>query len=551
MRYLIRLISHSLVLVAMLGSFSAIALTQLQANVDRNPVLANESFVLEIVADDDVSRNAIDTSVLLKDFVVGQTRVSSSTQMVNFNTTRTTTWSTVLIARKPGSYTIPAFEAEGVRSKPIRLTVMAKQADSHEQRDVFIRSQLIPQRVYPGQAAVLETRLYLGVQLENGSLTTPESEQANFAQMGEDTDKVDIINNRRYQVITRRYAVTAEQAGELLIRPPMFRGQIVTSQRRSFFDNNRSRPVQVLDEDLTLEVMSIPQEADQPFIPAEYITLEEQSELPQQITVGEPITRKIALVATGVGEELLPAIPHQYSDQVNVYPDKVEVNTSYQGKSVIAQRLESVALIATLPGKLALPEIRVRYWDTRYHQAAEAVLPARTIEILPASHTPSESEPEPITASQLANSGSMPPFWQWLPAALTGLWLLTLMAWWLHVRQLKKHQTVMPSQLSRRPPSTSDRWQALNHAIDRYPEVDLSRPLSHWLQQEFSVQSLDGLTEWADAQAAKKIYQSLQAARFGQTDESVSAQDLRQALDNLRRSGKVQSKQQPAFRLYR
>ncbi len=76
--------------------------TEVQAVVDKNPAMADESITLRVIANGDADRNAFDPSPLLKDFVVGRTSVSSQTKMVNFSTSRTTTWSTTLIPRTEG-----------------------------------------------------------------------------------------------------------------------------------------------------------------------------------------------------------------------------------------------------------------------------------------------------------------------------------------------------------------------------------------------------------------------------------------------------------------
>ena len=109
----------------------------------KNPVIINESFILEVVADDDVDTNALDTSALMKDFIVGRTSVSTQTSMVNFKTSRTTKWTTVLIARKEGQYTIPALTIEGQQTAPIAIVVVAgNQAGQNQQQDLFITTDI-------------------------------------------------------------------------------------------------------------------------------------------------------------------------------------------------------------------------------------------------------------------------------------------------------------------------------------------------------------------------------------------------------------------------
>lgn len=82
--------------------------TEVTASVDKNPAMVDEAIILEVTANDVVDNNLFDPSVLLKDFVVGRTSVSTQTQIINFDMTRTTRWTTRLIPRKAGRFTIPA-----------------------------------------------------------------------------------------------------------------------------------------------------------------------------------------------------------------------------------------------------------------------------------------------------------------------------------------------------------------------------------------------------------------------------------------------------------
>ena len=70
----------------------AFALTQLTATVDRNPVMVNESFVLQIVANDSIDVSDLDMSPLMRSgLTVGRTSTSSQTQIINGNISKTTT----------------------------------------------------------------------------------------------------------------------------------------------------------------------------------------------------------------------------------------------------------------------------------------------------------------------------------------------------------------------------------------------------------------------------------------------------------------------------
>ncbi|MBD1390248.1 protein BatD [Neiella sp. HB171785] len=553
-----QLIALVIALMSIVATWPALALTQITAVVDKNPVLTNESFVLEITADDDLKRNAIDTTVLLKDFVVGQTNISRSTQIINGTTRRTTTWTTLLICRIPGKYTIPAFTASGVSSAPIELEVVKDVGNAAQPRDIFFRNEVVGSPLYPNQSGVLVSKLYLAAQLERGSLTEPEGEAISFKQMGDDEDKVEIINGRRYRVITRKYAMTPQQAGTFTIRPPMFSGMIVTGKPRSFFDNATTKPVQVVADDLKLEVMAIPDTAKQPFIPAQYITLEESFDAnDNQLTIGQPVTRTITVTATGIDQSVLPPLQVSYPSSVNVYPDKPEVSTIYQGNSVISQQVEAAALIATEPGQYVLPEVRLEYWDTRYHQMAEAVLPERTITVVAGNQQAPADDlaPAPAQVPLAENTGNLSYSSPWV-YGLFALWLLTLAAWFSHVRIIRQRQPAVAPKTKSAPRSSkaNDQWLKLQQAINQQDAGKLNHTLRAWLIEYFGCQSLSQLTSSDQQQAANHAYQAIQASQYG--GQTFTEQQLQQHYDDLTsalnalRSASQQQQQADPLSLY-
>ena len=85
------------------------AATKLEASVNKNPVLAGEFFILNITVDDTIKDEQPDTSMLLKNFVVGPTSLSTRTNIINGSMNKQTTWSVKLMTRREGEYTIPSF----------------------------------------------------------------------------------------------------------------------------------------------------------------------------------------------------------------------------------------------------------------------------------------------------------------------------------------------------------------------------------------------------------------------------------------------------------
>ena len=108
-------IRHILVLfiLAITATAPAYAITSLQASVDRNPVIEGESLVLTVVADDDLNSGELNTSALLKDFIVGRTSISRSKQIMNFDARNETRWQVLISPKIRGNITIPAFQIKG------------------------------------------------------------------------------------------------------------------------------------------------------------------------------------------------------------------------------------------------------------------------------------------------------------------------------------------------------------------------------------------------------------------------------------------------------
>src|SRR5690606_29003456 len=90
------------------------ALTQLSASVDKNPALRGEAVTLEVTANARVAADAINFRVLESDFTVMVPSVSTSTQIINGQSSQSTIWRIVLLPKKAGSYTIPAFTLQGL-----------------------------------------------------------------------------------------------------------------------------------------------------------------------------------------------------------------------------------------------------------------------------------------------------------------------------------------------------------------------------------------------------------------------------------------------------
>ena len=395
-------------LLTLLLSTAAYAdVNSLEATIDRNPVMLDEAIRLTVTADGSADRDAFDSSPLLKDFVVGRTSVSSQTSIVNFDTKRTTVWTTTLFPRKEGTFTIPSLTIEGKSTKPIQVKVIPVQEQSNVARDYFVTTDIDVKEAYLNQQLLYTVKLFLSSNIERGSLQAPEMQNAEITQLGEDKQYTEIVNGRRYQIIERQFAVVPQASGEFTLRGPIFTGEVMaanTNQRFGFF--NRTQQINRVGPDITVNIKPIPQGIDYPWLPSEMVRVDEEWPQGDSFVAGEPVTRIVTLTALGVVEEQLPDIPEFYPPNFKLYPDQSNTTTVEKDQSLISQRQTSLAIIPTQPGNFVLPEITIPWFNTLTQQTEYATIPARSITVAPAGGANNANTPNSLDTPSISNASN-------------------------------------------------------------------------------------------------------------------------------------------------
>lgn len=536
--------------------FASVALSQdleVKIGVDKNPAMADESLTLTVIATGDVDREAFDPSILENNFVVGRTSVSSQTQMINFDTTHTTKWHTVLIPRKVGKFTIPSFDVAGVKTRPFEVSIIPVSGNSSgKQRDLFITTSVDMNTVYLQQQIKYSVKLHLAQDLQRGSLAAPKLKNAEIRQIGKtDKEYSEIIDGKRYRIIERTFAIIPQQSGKMTIDGPLFEGEVLDGTKQSFGFFNRTKTVNRVGPSIDIEVLPIPNGFSQNWLPSEFVQLnEEWQPKPEEYKVGEPITRTLTLTAVGLLEEQLPEISSQYPDDVKVYPDQATSATVEQDNTLIAQRVESIALIPSKEGTIVIPEVSVPWFNVVTKQTEYATLPQRTIQIGaavadPASQLPQVSAP-PLESEQTGippqsvvaktNSQHGTPLWSISSWLLLILWLLTLLAW-------KRHSARQPQVQSDSPViqnSEEKLWKQLNNMLKKHDPKQVYQPLTQWLglitQQPEAALSASQL-KLGNQQLDKEI-KLMFDHQYGDQQQQWNSQSLSEVLSSIRQSSR-------------
>ncbi|MAD74770.1 MAG: hypothetical protein CML20_08265 [Rheinheimera sp.] len=514
----------SMLLGTMLST-PAFAISELTARVDKNPVMLGESIVLEVTADSRVPANSINFRVLDSNFTVMVPSVNQSTRVINGDASHSTTWTVTMLPKTSGTFTIPAFTIDNVSSKPLSVEIVPVQQGSGQLRDVFLQSELSSNNLMVQQMVYYDVTIFFSGDIQRGSLTEPQLDDALIQQVGQDKEGTELIDGERYRSITRRYAITPQRSGEFIISPPTFTGDVIDreSARQSYFA--RSRTIVREAEALPITVQAQPASYSGDWLVAGLVTLNEEWQPAQtQLLQGEPVTRIITLSAVDVAANQLPELNINLPEGFRVYQEQPQVKGAERAGRLVAQKVITSAIIANRPGEYELPEVKISWWNSQTNQLEQTVLPGRTVQvqadpIQPESTTVSPREPtqaSPATAAS-PQSGSN---WRWNYTSwllVTG-WLLTviLVAWHKMIWQKRRDHQASSATTSGHKVSHFDS-KALRAACKTHHKNAASEQLLLWARHHkiLTRGSLSALCERIRPGALKEQIAQLNAALYG------------------------------------
>ncbi|MFC4656414.1 MULTISPECIES: BatD family protein [Rheinheimera] len=494
---MVRHAALALGLTLLLFSQPLLAITQLKASLDKNPMLLGETAVLELVADGDVSRQP-DFSVLEPYFEVQGPSIGQQMQVFNGQASRTTSWRLLLKARDAGRFVIPAFTLEGVSSSPINVEVQkAPERSSQNKELLFVESSLDQEQLYVQQLSYLTVKIYFKGDLQRGSLNEPKVDGLSIEQQGKDQEGSDLVNGERYRTFTRRYRLIPEQSGEFTIPPAILSGEMLdrSSGRYDYFAQTQS--ITATSNSLTLHVA--PQPADFPgdWLVAGLVELtEEWSPAGTKVRQGEPVTRTITLTALDVASNQLPDLPQTTPEGVKLYREQPQSKQAERNGRVVAQKVFSMAVVATKSGELTLPKVRLPWWNAKTNQLDYAELPEVTLQVEPGESQSTETVTTAAVPSSASVAEASPWAWTYSSSVLLLLWLCTLALWvWKEQKNRKHSQAPVKAATTDKARMNPKKLQQAAHGNDA---VLCRSWLLDWAEQYFGErpQSLSQLGLW-------------------------------------------------------
>jgi len=512
-----------------------------RAWLDRDTMHLGETVTLNVEAQGG-SGGQPDFSALSQDFNLLGTQSSQQVSIVNGSSTSKTVWAVGLEPKRAGRIAIPALALGTASTAPITLTVLAQPAGAQGKPgdDVFLEVSAEPLAPYVQEQVRYTVKLYYSFGLTDGNLSEPQADGVVVQRLGQDKNYLATLGERRYHVMERHYALTPERSGMLEMPALMFRGNALDAADPSGFFS-RPRTVSARSDAIQLDVKPKPAEwTGDPWLPAASMLLKDDTELPDEVHVGDPVTRTIRLQAQGLGFEQLPELTLSAPDGAEIYPDKPDTRTRDDGTWLYGERVRKFAFVPSRPGTLTIPGLSVRWWDTAHARAETVELAARTIKVLPAvgGKTPLGSgisvpapadapavdagTPSPLAIGTAAHaSPASLRIWQVLAALGLVLWLVTMALWWRSRRTAPAAAADIPPQAG-----ASAQRAAFLRASSMGELAGAERALIAWARSERpDVRNLGELAARLENSAQLDALAALQRARYaGAPAQGVGAQ---------------------------
>jgi hypothetical protein len=525
----------------------------LTATVDRKQITENDSFRLFLRYDEQVSFGQPDLTALKKDFQVINQQRSNQFRSMNGKTVSFTEWTLVLSPLRTGTLIIPAVEFDGQRSQEIQVTVneLSQSVKDKIAKEFFFDIEIDSTSTYVQAQVIYTEKLYYSVNHEEATLSEFKVTDAHVMPLGEVRQYNTNINGRRMGVYERRFAIFAEESGEMVIPGPKFSANVVNSYNRW----SQGRPVTVVSNPIRIEVKATPVSYPQvPWLPSPQIKISDRwSKSYSEWQVGEPITRTITINAQGLSGSQLPELSLPVVEGVKYYPDQSEYNDKTDNRGIQGVLQQSLAIVPTQTGQVTLPEMRIPWWNLETNQLEYAILASQTVTVAASENAlkmDSSQNNSALTgslASAAIMNGQSSGYWT---AATLILLLTNIISAFLLWRGKRKP---IDKDIDQAEPASKDKLSQIKKACQKNDPFLIRQSLKAWSQQEFGINSLNELGQQFNnipltnsfSELDSVLYQNIQNSTFsGQLLWSNLSQALKKNPNN---SSKDQSELSPLY----
>lgn len=377
---------------------------EFRATVNKNPVASGERFQVTYTLEGDGTNFQGPT---FKDFTfLGGPSQSQSIQIINGRMSKSLSFSYVLQAGAPGTYTIPAasivVDGKRIYSNTITLNVVKGQQDAAQQqqrseseqaneiikKNLFLTLSVSKSEVYLGEPLVATYKIYKHPNLMLVNLSNPQTTlNAGFwlqdiESLGQISWTTEVLDGINYQVaVLKKQLLIPQRTGNLTIEPleldAIVRLRVERPGRRSlfddFFDNpftmgaSRDFEYKLKSRTAQIRVKSLPDNPPEGFNGAVgNISMKAWFDKTQTRT-NEPVTLKVQISGTG-NLKLIEPLNLLFPSDFDFYDPKSVDNLTTTANGFDGNKTFEYLLIPRHSGTYQIEPITFSYFDLSSRQ---------------------------------------------------------------------------------------------------------------------------------------------------------------------------------------
>ncbi len=386
------IVTTLLVGIFAVGLTAAVSATpDLSVNVmlDRDTIGLDEQALLQVEISGESQNLPAPVLPTMPTFEVYSQGRSSNISIVNGKVTSSVVYRYLLLPQKPGVFPIDqisvVYDNRRHKGNAVELTVVDAGSAAPQEledraldtegdsRDYFMEAVVDKKEPFVNEQVTLTLKFYIAVRYYGSpELTEPTTTGFWTEVIGNKAPYFQKINERRYKVIERKYALFPTQTGKLTIGRAAIRTTVAGKrrQRRDPFDVfdfgdffGRGVEVTARSRPITVDVQPLPR-AGRPddftgTIGSFSIRVSADK---SQVEVNQPVSVTIAITGTGniksVAEPVIPEL-----DDFRIYRASSSEKLSASGDRLGGTKIFEEVFIPRRPGTLEIPSFKFNYFD--------------------------------------------------------------------------------------------------------------------------------------------------------------------------------------------
>ena len=463
------------------------AFAEVTASINQNSYYQSDLINLRIETDKNQKLEP-DLSVLQNNFDIKGSSTSSQVNIINGSSSYKKTWNIELQAKATGQLIIPEITVGDEKTQSLELSVnkLPPEVAAETSKHIFIESSVdIPNdEIYVQQQIPYTVKFYYDAAMQTGEVILPTIENANIRVVGREKKYQVVRAGNKYVVVDRRYVISPEKSGKLVIPPTIVQGRIALTGGDSpqlrkrmnevdmlnelFFDlkngstftnpfdpffSRRSigptRAYTASSEEIEVNVLPVPESfSGAAWLPAEEIKMQDSwATNPPSLIIGEPVKRTIVMQAKGLASSQIPKIEIPKPAGMKIYPEQAKNETPNDGNTIYGIQRVDITYIPDKLGVVTIPEINVDWWDVNNKKQQTYTLPEWILNVAPGAslgglglaklnnaiepEIMNDANPEAEEPPTVDHLTLLPSYWRWEVILVIFAFIATLL--WLLV----------------------------------------------------------------------------------------------------------------------